>query len=112
MFHSAGTVQSKTRVPVGISLTSSGIGSSTISSVRRTPSPVMLRHSGYSRSTRACIRSPTASRECDTVLLLWGKCHIVSGLADGLSGPGGLADGLSEPAGGLSGLGGLIGLIG
>jgi hypothetical protein len=46
MFHSLGTVQSKTWVPLGTSRTASWMDSPTISRVRRTPSPVMLRQIG------------------------------------------------------------------
>ena len=62
MFHSLGTVQSRTAVPVGISCTVSGMDSAMTSRVARTPLPVMLRHSGYSRSTSACICSPSVVR--------------------------------------------------
>ncbi len=46
MFHSRGTVQSNTGVPVGTSRISRGMRSWIIASVRRTPSPVMLRQIG------------------------------------------------------------------
>src|SRR5688500_17046073 len=58
MFHSRGTVQTRTCVPVGTSCTVSSRCSPTIRNVSRTPSPVMLRHSGYNRRTRACMSSP------------------------------------------------------
>ena len=49
MFHSAGTVQSSTGVPVGTSWTSSGISlARSAPASARTPSPVMLRQIGYS----------------------------------------------------------------
>ena len=50
MFHSSGTIQSKTRVPLGTSVRVIGICSSIRSKVARTPSPVRLRQSGNSRS--------------------------------------------------------------
>ena len=46
MFHSLGTVQSKTCVPVGTSCTVSGIWLPMSLRVWRTPSPVMLRQIG------------------------------------------------------------------
>ena len=46
MFHSRGTVQSKTSVPLGTSSTRSGISAPIRSRVARTPSPVMLRQIG------------------------------------------------------------------
>ena len=48
-FHSSGTIQSNTRVPLGISVRVIGICSSRTSKVARTPSPVRLRQSGNSR---------------------------------------------------------------
>ena len=50
MFHSSGTIQSNTCVPLGISIRVIGICSSSTSKVARTPSPVRLRQSGNSRS--------------------------------------------------------------
>ena len=46
MFHSFGTVQSKTAVPLATSWISSGIGRASARRVRRRPSPVMLRQNG------------------------------------------------------------------
>src|SRR5688572_22201462 len=60
-FHSFGTVQSNTGVPLGTSKISSGTCSRMRSSVRRTPSPVMLRTIGYSRRINAWISSPIAA---------------------------------------------------
>jgi hypothetical protein len=46
MFHSRGTVQSNTLVPLGTSRVSSGISRRSRAIVRRNPSPVMLRQIG------------------------------------------------------------------
>ena len=46
MFHSLGTVQSKTSVPLGTSSTVSSTCARSRRSVSRTPSPVMLRQIG------------------------------------------------------------------
>jgi hypothetical protein len=49
MFHSSGTVQSNTLVPLGISVRRIGICSSSRSKVARTPLRVRLRQSGNIR---------------------------------------------------------------
>ena len=58
MFHSSGTVQSSTGVPLGTSWTSSGIRRADRASVSRTPSPVMLRQIGKSSRMNSYMRSP------------------------------------------------------
>ena len=58
MFHSSGTIQSKTLVPLGMSVRSIGICSSIRSKVARTPLPVRLLHSGNRLSReRVCFPS-------------------------------------------------------
>ncbi len=61
-FHSRGTVQSRTGVPLGTSCTvSAGSGPSaraTVASVVRTPSPVILRAGGSRVATRSCSHVP------------------------------------------------------
>ena len=60
MFHSRGTVQSSTGVPVGTSCTSSGICSARMRSVSRTPSPVRLRQNRVEAlDERACTLAPS-----------------------------------------------------
>lgn len=61
MFHSAGTSQSNTLVPLATSLTASGISRATSAKVRRTPWPVMLRQIGNTSRAKAWLRSPIAS---------------------------------------------------
>src|SRR3989344_1324108 len=55
IFHSFGTVQSNTFVPVGTSLILSGTCVRMIERVLRTPFPVMLRHIGKRRLSKASI---------------------------------------------------------
>src|SRR5260370_15195016 len=61
MFHSFGTVQSNTCVPVRTSRSSRGICRCSSRSVSRKPSPVMLRQIGYSSSIKRNIAWPSAS---------------------------------------------------
>src|SRR6267143_4569705 len=60
MFHSFGTVQSNTCVPVGTSRSSSEISLCSSRSVSRKPSPVMLRQIGYSSAIKRIIAWPSA----------------------------------------------------
>src|SRR5277367_899960 len=61
MFHSGGTVQSKTRVPVETSCKVSGMIRCRRFRVSRTPFPVILRQIGYSSAINACISCPRTS---------------------------------------------------
>src|SRR6185436_2800416 len=58
MFHSRGTVQSNTWVPLGTSCTVRSISSRRMPRVWRWPSPVRLRQMGYSFSTRRYRSAP------------------------------------------------------
>ena len=62
MFHSFGTVQSRTRVPDGTSCTSRGIRSPIRRSVSRIPSPVMLRQKGNNSAMKSDILEPISLR--------------------------------------------------
>src|SRR5262249_61464669 len=75
MFHSRGTVQSRTGVPEGTSLISRGTWRWRIASVCRTPLPVMLRQIGRSSWMSASMLSPSASErgEHSSTALLF--CH-------------------------------------
>ena len=53
MFHSGGTVQSRTDVPDGTSWISTGMWRCSNANVARTPSPVMLRQIGYKSRTNS-----------------------------------------------------------
>src|SRR5712692_10097060 len=59
IFHSRGTVQSNTCVPLGTSCSVSGMRCWIRRSVSRSPSPVMLRQMGYSSAISRCICWPT-----------------------------------------------------
>src|SRR3954452_6579247 len=61
MFHSRGTVQSKTGVPDGVSITSSGRSRPRMASVSRTPSPVRLLGIGKSSRINSTSSSPMAA---------------------------------------------------
>src|SRR5215472_17997068 len=75
MFHSRGTVQSRTEVPEGTSLIPRGMYRCRIASVCRTPLPVMLRQIGKSSWMSANMFSPSASErgEHSSTALLF--CH-------------------------------------
>src|SRR3989344_5217216 len=59
IFHSLGTVQSKTFVPDGTSWITSGICSSSVRSVSRRPFPVILLQIGKRRSASSYISPPS-----------------------------------------------------
>ncbi len=61
MFHSLGTIQSKTRVPVGTSRMVRGTSRPRRLRVSRNPSPVMLRQIGYSSAINRYISAPRFS---------------------------------------------------
>ena len=58
MFHSLGTVQSKTSVPVATSWIVKGTNSSTFARLWRNPSPVMLRQMGNSSRISSIMSLP------------------------------------------------------
>src|SRR4029079_3591923 len=102
MFHSSGTVQSRTGVPDGTYVTWRGTSLPRIRSVSRTPLPVMLRHMGYSSATSACISVPSPS---GTRIALASGVNV-GGIEIGIGAvPRGDDDGLQGP---LDGEGGVV----
>ena len=67
MFHSFGTVQSKTSVPLGTSWSSKGMRSPIRRRVSRIPSPVMLRQIGNSSSMNRNISAPVFSASSPSI---------------------------------------------
>src|SRR6266511_6260049 len=61
MFHSRGTVQSNTWVPLGTSCVSRSTCLASVARVVRKPSPVMLRHTGYSSAMSSCMALPASA---------------------------------------------------
>src|SRR6266511_3367504 len=61
MFHSRGTVQSNTWVPLGTSCSSRSTCLARVARVLRKPSPVMLRQTGYSSAMSSCMAVPASA---------------------------------------------------